>query len=166
MILFLLGICRDYGINRPALTYARLKPMCRSQNTNTTQRRTSNSYTYENHDYSFHHAADGTLFQEVTNGDEEPTRVTLPKGSYTIVADSDTSGEVSVPVAIEAGRTTVVHLEREKDWKGASARIRSADLVRLPNGQPIGFRARHAELLKGPMVRIAQSKHRPSLLEQ
>jgi hypothetical protein len=88
-------------------------------------------------------AADGTLLQEVTNGDYEPTRVTLPKGTYTVVAWSDTSGEVSVPVAIEAGRTTVVHLEMEKDWKEASAGVRSADLVRLPNGQPIGFRTRH-----------------------
>ena len=111
-------------------------------------------------------AVDGTLFQEVTNGDYEPTRVTLPKGTYTVVAWSDTSGEVSVPVEIEAGRTTVVHLEMEKDWKEASARVRSADLVQLPNGQPIGFRARHAELLNGPMVRIAQSKHRPPVLEQ
>ena len=111
-------------------------------------------------------AADGTLFQEVTNGDYDPTRVTLPKGTYTVVAWSDTSGEVSVPVAIEAGRITVVHLEQEKDWTEASAGIRSTDLVRLPNGQPIGFRARPAELLKGPMVRIAQSKHHPPVLEQ
>jgi major membrane immunogen (membrane-anchored lipoprotein) len=111
-------------------------------------------------------AANGTLFEQVANGDEEPTRVTLPKGTYTVVADSDTSGTVNVPVAIEAGKITVVHLEREKDWKEASARVRSADLVQLPNGQPIGFRARHAELLKDPMVRIAQSKHRPPVLEQ
>jgi hypothetical protein len=102
--------------------------------------------------------ADGTLFKEVPNDDQDPTRVILPKGTYTLVAWSDTSGEVSVPVAIETGRTTVVHLEREKDWKEAPVGIRSADLVRLPNGQPIGFRARHAELLKGPVVTVAQSK--------
>src|SRR5882757_2381843 len=90
-------------------------------------------------------AADGTLFKEVSNGDYEPTRVTLPKGAYTVLAWSDTSGEVSVPVAIEAGKITVVHLETEQDWKEASVRIRSADLVWLPHGQPIGFRARHAE---------------------
>jgi hypothetical protein len=103
-------------------------------------------------------AADGTLFKEVPNGDQEPTRVILPKGTYTVVAWSDTSGEVSVPVAIEAGKITAVHLEREKDWKEASCEIRSADLVRLPNGQPIGFRARHTELLKGPIVTVAQSE--------
>jgi len=103
-------------------------------------------------------AADGSLFQEVANGDYEPTRVILPIGIYTVVAWSDTSGEVSVPVAIETGKLTVVHLESEKDWQEASAGIRSADLVRLPNGQPIGFRARHAELLKQPIVSVAQSK--------
>jgi hypothetical protein len=103
-------------------------------------------------------SADGTLFKEVPNGQQEPTRVILPKGTYTVVAQSDTSGMVSVPVAIEAGKITVVHLEREIDWKEASAGIRSADLVRLPNGQPIGFRARHAELPKGPIVTVAQSK--------
>jgi len=103
-------------------------------------------------------AVDGTLFQEVSNSDYDPSRVTLPRGIYTIVASSDTSGEVSVPVAIEAGKMTVVHLETEKDWKEASAGIPSADLVRLPNGQPIGFRARHAELLKHPIMTIAQSR--------
>jgi len=103
-------------------------------------------------------AADGTLFKEVPNDDQEPTRVILPKGTYTVVAQSDTSGKVSVPVAIETGKTTVLHLEREKDWKEAPAGIPSADLVRLPNGQPIGFRARHAELLKDPVVTVAQSK--------
>lgn len=103
-------------------------------------------------------AADGTTFKEVANDDQEPTRVILPKGTYTVVAWSDTSGKVSVPVAIETGKTTIVHLEREKDWKEAPAGIDSDDLVRLPNGQPIGFRARHAELLKSPIVRVAQSR--------
>ena len=95
-------------------------------------------------------AADGTLFQEVPNSDQEPSRVVLPKGTYTIVAQSDTFGTVRVPVAIETDRTTIVHLEGEKDWKEAG--IRSADLVRLPNGQPIGFRVQHPELLKSPVV--------------
>jgi hypothetical protein len=103
-------------------------------------------------------AADGTLFKEVPNDDQEPTRVILPKGTCTVVTPSDTSGMVSVPVAIETGKTTVLHLEREKDWKEAATGTRSGDLVRLPNGQPIGFRARHAELLKGPIVTVAQSK--------
>ena len=37
-------------------------------------------------------AADGTLFKEVPNDDQEPTRVILPKGTDTVMAQSDTSG--------------------------------------------------------------------------
>jgi hypothetical protein len=108
-------------------------------------------------------AADGSLFREVPNGDQEPSRVILPKGSYTVVAESETSGTVRVPVIIETGRITVLHLEQERDWK-ASAGIRNADLVRLPSGQPIGFRARSAELLKGPTMTVAQSQHRSPVM--
>jgi hypothetical protein len=103
-------------------------------------------------------ATDGTSFKKVPNDEQDPTRVILPRGTYTVVAQSGTSGTVSVPVAIETGKTTVLHLEREKDWKEAAAGIDSAGLVRLPNGQTIGFRARHAELLKSPIVTVAQSK--------
>jgi hypothetical protein len=84
-------------------------------------------------------ASDGTLLKQVTNGNEEPAHVALPKGIYTVVAQSDTSGTVAVPVAIETGKATVLHLEREKDWKEPVLR---AELVQLPNGQAIGFRAR------------------------
>lgn len=93
-------------------------------------------------------AADGILFKQVSNLDEEPTRIILPKGDYTIVAQSDTFGTVRVPVAIDAGKLTVLHLEGEKDWEEASAGIRRTELVRLPNGQPIGVRARTADCWK------------------
>jgi hypothetical protein len=104
------------------------------------------------------HSVDGTLFQVVSNGDDEPTRVALQKGVYTVVASSDNSGEVRVPVAIDAGKITVVRLETERDWEEASAGIQSIDLVRLPNGQPIGFRTPHPEVLKQPIKTIAQSQ--------
>lgn len=103
-------------------------------------------------------SADGTLFQVVSNGDDEPTRVALAKGVYTVVASSDTSGQARVPVAIEAGKITVVRLETERDWEEASTGIQSVDLVRLPNGQPIGFRAPDAEFRKRPIITIAQSQ--------
>jgi hypothetical protein len=48
--------------------------------------------------------------------------------------------------------------QAQRRTKEAPAGIGSADLVRLPNGQPIGFRARRAELLKGPTMTVAQSK--------
>jgi hypothetical protein len=62
-----------------------------------------------------------------------------------------------VPVVIEPDKTTILHLERERAWKESSV-IRSSDLVRLPNGQPIGFRAQHVNSLKGQLAAVAQSK--------
>jgi hypothetical protein len=100
--------------------------------------------------------ADGTLFKRVANGDEAPNRVVLPKGPYTVVAQSDTGGTISVPVTIESGQTTVVRLDG--DANQAFAGIAKADLVRLPNGQAIGFRARHAMPLKTPAIMTAQSR--------
>jgi hypothetical protein len=109
-------------------------------------------------------AADGSLFKEISNGNEEPARVTLPKGTYTVIAQSDTSGTVNVPVKIETGRITEVHLDGE--WKEASVRFSSVNLVRLPNGQPIGFRAPHTELLVGPIVTAARTDGRLSPRDQ
>lgn len=102
-------------------------------------------------------APDGRLVERVPNAAEEPTRATLLSGIYTVIAQSETSGTVSVPVVIEPGKITILHLEKEKDWQESSV-IRSSDLVRLPNGQPIGFRAQHPDLLKRLLVAVAQSK--------
>jgi len=103
-------------------------------------------------------AGDDSLVQPVSNGGDEPARVSLPKGIYVVEAESESSGTVRVPVLIETDKTTEIYLEREKDWKPLG--IPSADLVRLPNGQAIGFRARGNELLKGSTVAVAQSKNR------
>jgi hypothetical protein len=58
---------------------------------------------------------DGRPFRHVYNGHslalENPTRVSLPKGDYVVVAQSATQGTVKVPVKIETGRTTVLHLD-------------------------------------------------------
>jgi len=43
--------------------------------------------------------------------DEWPDSVVLPPGDYTVVAKSASLGLVSVPVTIENGRTTSVHLD-------------------------------------------------------
>jgi hypothetical protein len=87
---------------------------------------------------------DGSVLKEVRNAisrsDEIPATVTLPSGVYTVVAESETSGIVSMPVVVRTGRTTVLHLERDKDWT-PPALARESDLIHLPNGQPIGFRA-------------------------
>jgi len=58
----------------------------------------------------------GALFRSVRNHlssrDENPARVSLPPGRYTVVGKSETKGDVAVPVNISALRTTVVNLEK------------------------------------------------------
>lgn len=99
--------------------------------------------------------ANGTPYTHVANGGEDPDRITLPVGAYTIVARSENSGMVSVPVEIETGQLTVLHLDQKRDSKNAFAGIDESHLVRLPNGQAIGIRAREGEPLSSGSVRMA-----------
>ena len=58
----------------------------------------------------------GTRYKRVENhttpGDENPQLVTLPAGTYYVLAQSDLNGLVKVPVIIKGGQTTVVNLQR------------------------------------------------------
>ena len=73
----------------------------------------------------------------VGSTDEMPTLVTIPSGSYLVVAESLRYGRVTVPVKIQDGRTTVVHLDG--NWKVASS-MSANELVRLPDGEAVGWR--------------------------
>jgi len=59
---------------------------------------------------------DGELFKNVENhisrSDELPETVSLPVGSYTVMARSERDGYVSVPVMIRNGLRTIVDLVR------------------------------------------------------
>ena len=59
---------------------------------------------------------DGELFKNVENhisrSDELPETVSLPVGSYTVIARSERDGYVSVPVMIRNGLRTIVDLGR------------------------------------------------------
>ena len=59
---------------------------------------------------------DGKLFKNVENhisqSDELPQTVSLPSGSYTVVARSEKDGYVNVPVMTKNGRRTTVDLDR------------------------------------------------------
>ena len=59
---------------------------------------------------------DGELFKNVENhisrSDELPETVSLPVGSYTVMARSERDGYVSVPVMIRNGLRTIVDLGR------------------------------------------------------
>jgi len=67
--------------------------------------------------------------------DQQPQTVRLGSGKYVIVAESSSYGRVHVPVVIELGQVTEIHLDGA--WTPAPDRT----LVRLPDGEPIGWTA-------------------------
>jgi hypothetical protein len=87
---------------------------------------------------------DGKLLRAVHNDTgsilQRAQAVTLPAGSYHVLAEANGFGLVTVPVTIEPGRTTVVHLEGGVRWPeqwGAN----QTNAVHLPDGQIVGWRS-------------------------
>ena len=80
------------------------------------------------------HNNSGTILQEVVP-------VTLPAGKYKVKARANGHGFVVIPVVIEAGRSTVVHLEGGGFWPNESV-FNQTNAVRLPDGLVIGWKAR------------------------
>jgi hypothetical protein len=68
--------------------------------------------------------------------EEAPRVVALPAGTYLVKAHANDYFWVDVPVTIEPGRTTRVHLDDHWGMTGDAAK-----LVSLPNGKPIGWRS-------------------------
>jgi hypothetical protein len=71
-----------------------------------------------------------------SNMDEWPDEVTLIAGNYNIVAESTCCGLVTVPVVIQQGKTTIVHLDR--NWWPPS-KTDTNQLVFLPDGEAVGW---------------------------
>jgi hypothetical protein len=97
------------------------------------------SYFYPHTGYDLNNAA-GTHLKFVANHmsdmDESPDVVKLPAGHYTIVAESSCCGSVTVPVVIENGKTTVVHLDRNW-WPPRHTPLNQ--VVFLPDGEGVGW---------------------------
>lgn len=68
---------------------------------------------------------------------ERPSSVALPPGRYLVKTEAQDFFQVKVPVVIEAGRTTRVHLDNR--WRPAAAP--SARMVMLPGNHPVGWSA-------------------------
>ena len=85
---------------------------------------------------------DGKLVERVHNNSDtifqDPRRVTLPAGSYRVVASANGFGHVTVPVTIATRQTTMVRLEG--NWS-ASYQFNDTNAVRLPDRQIVGYRA-------------------------
>jgi hypothetical protein len=71
-----------------------------------------------------------------SNLDEWPDKVALASGAYQIVAESTWCGLVALPVVIQNGKTTTVHLD--DNWF-PSSKIAPQELVFLPNGETVGW---------------------------
>jgi hypothetical protein len=89
-------------------------------------------------------SAEGKQFKYVNNWIgtfiQDPAVVSLPSGRYSVVARASADGTVTVPVIIEAGKTTSVHLDGSKPPDGRKGA--ESELVRLPDGRIVGWRAR------------------------
>jgi len=86
----------------------------------------------------------GELIQRVVNHEqslgEDPAIVKLVPGRYSITARASNSRRVDVPVVIEAEKTTCVRLDGSEPI--GSSRVAASEMVRLPDGTPVGWRAK------------------------
>jgi len=100
------------------------------------------TYYYPHTGYEIY-AEDGKPLHYVANHfgdmDDAPMTVRLPGGRYTIRAQADGCGRVTVPVVIRAGQLTRVNLEA---WGRKRKPVTDeSTVVRLPNGYVAGWRA-------------------------
>ena len=84
-----------------------------------------------------------TVVKKVPNAigvhDEDPSLVQLSAGTYVVRAKAENSGMVKIAVIIKPGQLTKVNLEHDGKYRIPPGN--TADLVRLPNGQVVGWRA-------------------------
>lgn len=104
---------------------------------------TSGEVTYHNYTGYRLLTPDGKLVQFVRNQtggrDGLPDVVSLPPGSYVVEASAERFGAVTVPVMVQAFKTTEVHLR--PGWKPDLEGRGKSDVIRLSDGQPVGWRA-------------------------
>jgi hypothetical protein len=77
------------------------------------------------------------VFNSVGHYEEAPAVITVPPGRYLVSARAQGYLRVKVPVVIESGRTTRVHLDAK--WN-PPAGTPKAELVEVPGGYPVGWR--------------------------
>lgn len=85
---------------------------------------------------------DDKIIEHVTNAtgtfNSRPARVSLPAGQYHVRAQYNGGRFVTIPVTIEPGKTTVIDLDGEPISQGRAA---AREMVRLPDGQVVGWSA-------------------------
>jgi hypothetical protein len=88
-------------------------------------------------------SAEGVRLKHIVNWSaslpREPETIALSPGTYKINASAYGLGNVTVPITIEAGKTTSVHLDGSEP--PGKARGSESEFVLLPNHSVIGWRA-------------------------
>jgi hypothetical protein len=96
---------------------------------------------YQHADYSVYDAHGKPIARiDNTTGhyEQSPRRVALPPGQYLVRAPAKDYLQVEVPVTIERGRLTRVHLDDK--WQLPPATPKT-ELVSTPGGEPVGWKA-------------------------
>jgi len=99
----------------------------------------TDSIWYQPTDYDIY-KSDGRLVKHIENNNghygRAPRVVNLPSGQYFVRAYAVGRLPVRVPVMIERGEITRIHLD--DNWKPLVGIVKT-ELVELPNGKPIGW---------------------------
>jgi len=103
------------------------------------------SYSYPHTGYRIY-TESGRLLEYVPNHvdpvDESVTLVRIPAGKYNVLARSEPYNLVLVPIVIQAGKTTEVHLGAH--WK-APTNVSTNQIVYFPDGRPVGWKGSLAD---------------------
>ena len=90
-------------------------------------------YVYDQHGQMVEHVGNS-----VGRYNSRPRTVMLPPGNYIVKAQAQEYFRVEIPVLIEAGRTTRVHLDDA--WQPPADSPKN-EFVSLPDGHPVGWGA-------------------------
>ena len=104
--------------------------------------------TWNQHTDYYIYSSQGKLMKHVDNTTgyyaRAPRLIPLPAGSYIVKAQAVDNLWVDVPVVIERGRTTRIHLD--DNWKLPTHTPKS-ELVSMPGGNPVGWHAESSSKL-------------------
>lgn len=78
------------------------------------------------------------VFNSVGHYAEAPRVISLPAGKYLVKAHAKGDLDIAVPVLIERGRTTKVHLD--DNWH-LPPQTPKSEIVSIPYGYPVGWRS-------------------------
>jgi hypothetical protein len=100
----------------------------------------NNPTWYQHTDYYIYNEQNQSVKRvdnKVGHYDRAPRMIELPAGNYNVKARAKDYLWVKVPVVVEAGKTTEVHLD---DAWTPSPESKPTDLVNVPAGYPVGWR--------------------------